>query len=260
MFTKADIFIENDFFLLINKRADMVDYEKRTADLYALISKIIKELNITSLSKVIIKNINLFDNEAGKATTTINRDNILSEIELSRKTFVQFDNNRNVELRNQAIATIYHEFYHVHDKENIYNKLNIPMLYSEDLKYYKIGVKYWSEFFAYYNTCNLYISNYPYIQFDNIYIEGRRNNRLDANSIQNLFYFISNIIAYSSQNKCLDEFDNYISLSYLSKNINYIILSNKLNEIRYDYPNNISTKLFIDLGKLYCNLIKHFLP
>lgn len=255
MFIKEDIIISKDNF--INKKCDMINYDENIEALFVLADKIIKDLKIVSLSKIKIKNINFFDNEAGKVTFIFNSGEMASEIELSRKTFAQFNNPQNTVLKNEALATIYHEFYHIYDRENIIYKINTLLLSQDDLLYYKIGIKYWSEFFAYYKTCNLHISDYPFRQFNSLY-QKMKQYKPNEDIIYEFFYFVSNIIAYILNGKYLNKLDESIELNIFHKDKGFISLSNELNKILYDYPNNIATNVFINLGKLYCNLLKHF--
>ena len=161
MFSKEDICILTN--TIFDKKCDRIDYQKNLEDLYNLVIKIINELNIISLSKITIKEVNLFEKEAGAALFRIYKCTPISEVELSRKTFVQFNNSQNSALKNEALATIYHELYHVYDKEKLFNLFGNVKIKKKELPYYKIGVQYWSEFFAYYkNKRNVYVRLFNY--------------------------------------------------------------------------------------------------
>lgn len=255
MFTKENIIIQNDTLGFLNPKCDMTDYEKNTNDLCELVTKIIEELHIISLQKVTVRDANLFEKEGGRAVFTINNHTISSEIEISRKTYVQFNNKNNIDLKNEAFATIYHELYHIFDRETLYNKFNDIQISSKELGYYKIGIQYWSEFFAYYKTKELHMSEYPVQQFDAIYYEIKRS-RPNELMLNNLFYIISTIIAYSSNPNYINRMEN---MKYLLNDTKYINLSKRLNEIIIDYPQNVnSVNVFVDLGKMYCDLLNHF--
>lgn len=195
MFTKENIIIQNDTLRFLNPKCDMTDYEKNTDDLYILVTKIIEELHIISLLKITVKDIDLFEKEGGRAVFIINNNIISSEIEISRKTCVQFNNINNTELKNEALATIYHELYHIYDKENLYHKFRNVKISSREIQYYRIGIQYWSEFFAYYKTKELYMSEYPIKQFNSVYSKIRQNEP-NQNAVEDFFYIVSNISAY----------------------------------------------------------------
>lgn len=252
MFTKENIIIQNDTLRFLNPKCDMTNYEKNTNDLYDFVTKIIEELHIKSLLKITVKDADLFEKEGGRAVFTINNNIISSEIEISRKTYIQFNNENNIELKNEALAIIYHELYHVYDRENLYNKFKDIHISPEELKYYKIGVQYWSEFFAYYKTKKLYMSEYPIQYFNSQYTKSELSKEENFN---NLLYVISVICAYMPDEKYLKDLENTTYYYYCKNNKNLIEIKNKLDSIISNYPENITTiDIFIELGKLFYKL------
>ena len=256
MFAKENIIILTDNF--IDEKFNKSGFQKYIDDLYALVIEIVNELNITSLSKITIKEPNLFEKEAGMVLFSFNRNISVSEVELSRKTFVQFNNSQNPDLKNEALATIYHELYHVYDKENLINLFGNVKIKKKELPYYQIGVQYWSEFFAYYKTKELYMSDYPIIQFDSVYSKMRQNEPCQ-NVVDDFFYIVSNISAYMKNQQYIEELENNTDFKYFKKNVSYDALVEKLNSIMQIYPENVnSIEDFISLGKMYCKLLEHF--
>lgn len=221
MFTKENIIVQNDTLGFLNPKCDMTDYEKNTDDLYKLVTKIIEELHIISLLKVTVKDVNLFEKEGGRAMFTINNHMISSEIEISRKTYVQFNNKNNIELKNKALATIHHELYHIFDRENLYNKFIDVRIPSKELGYYKIGMQYWGEFFAYYKTKELYMSDYPIIQFNSIYNKLRQT-APSQNAVEDFFYIVSNISAYMQNQQYIRKLENETDFKYFKKDVSYV--------------------------------------
>lgn len=258
MFTKENIIIQNDTLGFLNPKCDMTDYEKNTNDLYELVTKIIEELHIISLLKVTVRDVNLFEKEGGRAVFTINNHTVSSEIEISRKTYVQFNNENNIELKNEALATIYHELYHIFDRETLYSKFKDLQIPSNEYQYYKIGIQYWSEFFAYYKTKELYMSDYPILQFNSVYSKMRQNDP-SQNAVEDFFYIVSNISAYMKNQQYIRELENDTYFKYFKKDVSYDDLVEKLNTIMQIYPENVNNiEDFISLGKMYCKLMEHF--
>lgn len=251
MFTKDKIIVQNDTLGFLNSKCDMADYEKNTKDLYEVVAKIIDELHITSLTKITVKDVDLFEKEGGRAVFTVNNNTITSEIEISRKSYVQFNNENNIKLKNEALATIYHELYHVYDRENLYNKFKNLQIPSKELQYYKIGIQYWSEFFAYIKTKELYMSEYPIQYFNSLYTN---SNLSKEENFNNLLYVISVICAYMPNEKYLNDLVNTTHYYYYQNNKNIIEIKEKLDSILLNYPDNIRTTDFIELGKLFYKL------
>lgn len=256
MFAKENIIILTDN--LIDEKFNKSGFQKYIDDLYDLVVEIVNELNITSLSKITIKEPNLFEKEAGMVLFSFNGNIPVSEVELSRKTFAQFNNSQNSDLKNEALATIYHELYHVYDKENLFNLFGNVKIKKKELPYYQIGVKYWSEFFAYYKTKELHISDYSIIQFDSVYSKMRQN-KPSQNEVEDFFYIVSNISAYMKNQQYVRELENDTDFKYFKKDVSYDALVKKLNTIMQIYPENVNNvEDFISLGKMYCKLLEHF--
>jgi hypothetical protein len=242
MILKNDIIVEKSLF-----NGDIVDYEMQVNELYNLLITITNELNIKSLEKVIIKNNKIFTNEQGLAL--FNYKNNSSQIEFARKPFVNFNRNQYPELKSEALATIYHEMYHVHDNENLQE---ITLKSASNIKYNSltIGMKYWSEFYAYYMTCDIYSSRYTFEQFDKIYCEinYQKSNKY---TINDFYYYISKLTAYSVKDTLKnDGFKNH--RIYYCTEYQHIVV--KLNEILNKYPYGLTIDDLIELGNLYYKL------
>lgn len=237
MFSKDNIIVEKFIF----PHADMTDHAKQKQDLYLLCKNIICELSISTLETIHIKGQDIFSNEAGNAVFNFNKNK--SCIELNRKPYVNFNNDSNIELKTEALATIYHEMYHIQDCENCASALSIIPPKSDTDLYY-IGFHYWSEFYAYYMTRNIYISDYAYKTLDKVCVQVK-NNPID-NSKQ-LFYTVSQVAAYVYNNSSPNS-------HCLANNRYFKKLILVFEHILINYPQSICRDNFIILGEVYYEL------
>lgn len=256
MLTKENILVEDETVRML-KHVDTLDYSENIDKLYDLIIEFNKKYDISSLEQVTIKDIDLFSERKGMTISKLEDNKYLHKIELSMKAFVNFYNDKNIPLKNEALSIIYHELYHVYDKNSLLASFINNQISDEDFPYYWIGSNYWGEFLSYYKTRELHITDYPVKQFDKLY-SNIRANAVNKDLAHRLFYLVSNIIAYSINNDTnLNKIRN-TNFNYLIKDKNYDILCFELKNIVSNYPNNISMMDFINLGRTYCNLLHHF--
>lgn len=250
MFSKNDIIVESPPFGF--DKGDMIDYDKNINDLFNLIAEIINDLNITSLKSVTINQTNIFTEEKGTVRfESINK----AHVEFCRKVFAQFNNKTNSKLRNEALATIYHEMYHILDRENCLKKLFKNKAIQNNIKdntnFFVIGLQYWSEFYAYYMTCDIYASCYALESFDEIYSNAKSGSANSFN-FDKLYYYISELTAFVLKENCHINFkESEYWHYYVEGNKYYLNLKNELLNTLKGYPENISQQTFIILGKLY---------
>lgn len=256
MLTKENILVEDETVRML-KHVDTLDYSENIDKLYDLIIEFNKKYDISSLEQVTIKDIDLFSERKGMTISKLEDSKYHHKIELSMKTFINFYNDQNTPLKNEALSIIFHELYHVYDENSLLASFINNQISDEDFPYYHIGTEYWGEFFSYYKTRELHITDYPVKQFDKLYSNIRANAE-NKDLVHRLFYLVSNIIAYSIDNDAYLNKIRNTNFNYLIKDKNYDILCFELKNILSNYPNNLSMMDFINLGKTYCDLLHHF--
>lgn len=256
MLTKENISVEDETIRML-KHGDTSDYSENIDELYNLIIEFNKKYDISSLEQVIIKDVDFFSERKGMVISKLEDNKYHHKIELSMKAFLNFYNDKNIYLKNEALSIIYHELYHVYNENILLASFIDNQINDEDFQYYHIGAEYWGEFFAYYKTRELHITDYPVKQFDKLYSSIRLNAE-NKDLVHRLFYLISNIIAYSLNNDSYLNKNGNTSFNYFKKDKNYDILCFELKNILFNYPNNLNMSDFINLGKVYCDLLHHF--
>ena len=145
MFRREDIIFENDK----TYSGSMLSNKEIIDAVYEASLHFIDLMNITSLKKIIIKQMAIFESTLGTARNFGEK----AIIELAYVTAVnlKYDPQRNdKELHKIAMATLCHEFCHVRDFELIWKKLvkdDFNMKHEMEL-----GFDVWTEFFATYNS------------------------------------------------------------------------------------------------------------
>ena len=149
MFIRENIIFEND--ATIN--GSMISKDEIIDAVYEVSLKLIDEMKITSLKKIIIKRMDFFEKTLGTART----NGKSATIELAYVIAVNIKNDpkrNNKEKHKEAMATLYHEFCHVRDFELIWKRI-----IKEDgniSKELEIGFDVWTEFFATYSSFTIY--------------------------------------------------------------------------------------------------------
>lgn len=255
MFTKEDIIISD--FVSSELKCIKINLDNQINDLYILVSRVINELKINSLSKILIVDFSSSQNTNGRTLYSLGNSSMSSQIEIDKNIFINF-NNRDIDLKNKALETIYHELYHVYNEENLFYKFGNAKIPIEDSPYCKIGTKCWAEYLSYYKTKEFHMSDYPFEEFDLIYniIQQRKTNQ---EVINRFLYMVSNICAYVSNEQYIKKLEATTYFFAISKEPRYIEMINQLSNILECYPNDInSVEVFTNLGKTCCELIKHF--
>lgn len=261
MFTKDQIRLEHLSPLL--KQSSYTDFNTLQTTLCEIANQIISTLNITSLSHINIKNMNLFEKEAGVAHTQIINGQMQSYIDLSYKIFANIYFNQNhtwIENHNNAVATVWHEFYHIYDHEQRYSYVDCPSdITPLDNYYYEIGTKYWSEFYANYKTFQYYEANYKYDMLKEDYELFRHNSMASQDQyiilqkFHNLLYILNSVLGYyyndNHSNKCEK------SLALVSNQSFIEDIKTQLLYIVSKYPNTIGFMDFVKLGKIYYSIL-----
>lgn len=256
MLTKENIFVEDETVRML-KHVDTLDYLENIDKLYNLIIDFNQRFDISSLEQVTIKDIDLFSERKGMTISKLEDNKYHHKIELSMKAFVNFYNDKNIPLKNEALSIIYHELYHIYNENSLLASFQDNQINNEDFLYYWIGTEYWGEFFAYYKTRELHITDYPIKQFNKLYSDIRTSGA-NKDTVHRLFYLISNIIAYFLNNEnYLNQAEN-TNFIYIKKDKNYNKICLELKNILSNYPNDLSMEGFINLGKIYCKLLCHF--
>ena len=200
MLTKDDIIFDvNGIFMEQHcKNKDQI-----IASICDLANNLIEKLNITSLRKITIKEINLFDSELGKAVFSFNRTGLVSEILLSYTTAIRLEKESQFYTEakfSYAYATLCHEFYHIYDREQLQRFSSIFLSTGRDTSVYiSAGLKIWTEFFAVYSTFEICEQSHIYDDFEKAFGDWP----LKAHKLS---YNISRILGYHMQrnhdNRC----------------------------------------------------------
>lgn len=145
--------------------------------------------------------------------------------------------------------------YHIHDRENCLNQLlknkENPTDIKHNTKFFTIGLQYWSEFYAYYMTCDIYASHYALERFEEMYCK-TIHKKQDSFDFDKLYYYISELTAFLLKENCHINFKESKDWHYCTdSNESYLNLKNKLLNILKDYPENITYETLVNLGQLY---------
>lgn len=148
MFLKENIIFEQDILL----SGSMVSKEEIIDSVYEASLKLIDEMKITSLNRIIIKPIAFFESTLGMARS--NGDKTAIELAYITAVNIKDDPERNVkEKHKEAMATLYHEFCHIRDFELIWKRL---IKQGENVsKELEKGFDVWTEFFATYSSFDI---------------------------------------------------------------------------------------------------------
>ena len=255
MFTKEDIAISD--FIISELKSIKINLDNQINHLYILTAEVIDELKVTSLSKILIIDFSSSPNTNGRTSYSLGNSSMSSQIEIDKKVFINF-NNRDIDLKNKALETIYHELYHVYNEENLFYKFGKVKIPIEEVPYCKIGTKCWAEYLSYYKIKEFHMSDYPFKEFNLIYniIQQRKAN---PEVINRFLYMISNICAYESNKQYIKKLEDTTYFTYIRKDGRYNNFIDQLKNIMQCYPDRVSgVEVFTNLGKTCCELIKHF--
>lgn len=208
MLKKEDIIIKDAFPFLHDNN---FEYDKNISDLCDLSNQIIEKYDIKTLSTIEIYFDSLLNKKLGQAIYNFNHRT--SKVQLDQSIFSNFNRKEQEEIQQKALATIYHEFYHIYDKENYWDMF-LTRLPNNDKTYFQTGSKYWGEFYAYYKSGEIYADEYVVNEVTKLYSKSKTK-KLDESEQQSYFYFISKFIAFSLNDKCKFKLPNNKMLTFI---------------------------------------------
>lgn len=155
MFTEANVQFDSEFLVAVDENRK----EEIRRKLYVLVAKMIEQLNLRSLEEVVIKSQILFDSNLGTAYAgkTIKLSFSVASI------LANGPDSSHPEKYPDALATLYHEGYHISDYQQVRLKL---LNLSPDAT---IGYKAWTEFFAVYATHSICEQDHQYRSFESAF-------------------------------------------------------------------------------------------
>lgn len=179
MFTKENIQFESEIFIV----GDESTKEAIKSKLVCLVNQMIELLKLDSLERVIIKSQVLFDSNMGTAYAdkTIKLSFPIASILANGS-----DGGHSPQYMD-ALATLYHEGYHVSDHQQVRRKLVNPSLTA------LVGYSIWTEFFAVYATYFICEQGHQYSSFHNVFSKHPK----DGNKCM---YYASHLMGYMLHN------------------------------------------------------------
>lgn len=231
MFTEANIQFEDGILIAVSESRK----ENIRKKLYVLVSEMAEKLALNSLENVIIKSKILFDSKAGTAY----EDNTIELSFSVASTLTNDPDHTHPDQYKDALATLYHEGYHISDYQKVMQKLSNPS--SAVL----IGYKIWTEFLAVYKTYHICEQDHQYRSFEIVFSKHPKD-KTDCR------YFTSHLMGYFLHKDHSHECDQLI---HHFLNTNYIeATTHHLQEMLDRYP-NISTDEFLTLKRLFEKLL-----
>lgn len=260
MLKQEQILIEDSPF--INDKSSYIDIDKAKRILCEIANQIIDALNIQSLASIKIREPNLFENKLGRTNSQIVDGKMISHIELAYEVFVNVYidiEHSNFENHIKSVSTIWHEFYHVYDNENLFQYTMIPSdINRTELSYYICGKKYWSEFFVNYKTFEYYETEYKYDMLADSYnlfkeVSSHNNMHEAIPEYQKYIYCLSTVLGYacnSNHNVLCDDTLGQI------KEQNFVdSVKNQLLYILNHYPTDLTYSDLVKLGEIFYNAL-----
>lgn len=235
MFTEANVRFGSEYLVAVDENRKNEIRRK----LYVLVEEMIEQLALRSLEKVVIKSQILFDSNLGTAYAD-------KTIKLSfsvASTLADGIDRCHPEKYMDALATLYHEGYHISDYQKVMKKLLNPSLTMEN------GYKIWTEFFAVYSTYSICEQDHQYSSFESVFSKYPKDE-------EECRYCTSHLMGYLLHNEHSSECDRLINRFLNTKHIKET--EKHLREMLEKYPNisindlNILKELF---DKLLCDKI-----
>lgn len=148
------------------------------------------------------------------------------------------------EFRDDSLATVWHELYHLYDCEKrmpLY--FDSKLLSSEYRDLYNIGCGFWTEYYAVYKSREYCEQHHIYDDFsDSI----KTFKQQDEHKMK-FMYNLSRVLGYYAHTEHDEACDNLINDFQITPELTNIIVL--LKEIFNRFPGSISVKLFIELGE-----------
>ena len=260
MFTKEQINVPEDF------PAPDVCIENLKNNLCRLINIGIQTLNIKSLTCVNIRPTSPSWQNAGFAEFELKNGRIeKSHVDLSYRVFTNIytsNNQLNQQCYKSAIATVWHELYHIQDGELQDTYMIVP---TDDscLKrhYYRVGIQYWGEFYANYKTFIYYedpkkydslLKAYQHIKAQSLVAHGD----VPREYFDDFTYWVSVVLGYMAHTDHSPVADTILTQI---KTQEYILRAKELFEdILLTYPEGLDYLKLGELGKYLMRIEQHF--
>lgn len=214
--------------------------ESIITSIHELATQIINELKVTSLKNIIIGEVSLYEKVLGEARMNSQK----SEIKISYKIAVNLVNNHSLgyeqENKKDALATFYHEFYHILDYEKVWRNLSKQQLASCQLNDVQCGYDIWTEIYATYAAFNIKEQARIYNNFEYVFL-------YDNENISNKKYHTARLLGYflreEHSSTCDELIEKYLH-TYTFKQV-----SDLLVEMLNSYP-NITAENLVQLNVL----------
>lgn len=235
MFNETNIQFESEILIGVSESRK----EEIRKKLFVLVKEMSEELGLDSLEKVIIKSQILFDNNLGTAYAD-------KTIKLSfsvASTLADGIDRCHSPKYMDALATLYHEGYHISDYQKVMKKLLNPSFTVEN------GFKIWTEFFAVYSTYSICEQDHQYSSFESVFSKYPKDE-------EECRYYTSHLMGYLLHNEHSSECDRLVNQHLNTKHIKATV--KHWREMLEKYPNisiddlNVLKELF---DKLLCDKI-----
>lgn len=223
MFSKADVIFESSHF--IAEKALQIDKQVILESVHRVAADILQELQIHSLNKIIIKNLNLFDNVLG----TARMNSMNSSIALSFEAAIQLSDIDN-EMYQEGLSVLYHEMYHIKDYEIMGSSL---LNHASNNSVIETGYDLWTEFFATYSSFNVYEAECVYDSFDTCFLTW-------DSPLENKKYFLSHLMGYYLNSEHSSRCEQLINKHLCKKHVQR--LSTHITDMLKQYPSVSMTK------------------
>lgn len=218
---------------------------------YSTLSEAISELQISSLHSVVIKGVNLLESELGKAEFEDSGGQLSSMLTLGyiTATNLRKDSKFYSEAKyKNALATVWHELYHIYDREKAIEPfINGPLFSYPDIKTIMAGINIWMEFFAVYSTFSI-------CEQEHIYNDFRKAFQSQPYDLNSVFYNTSRLLGYYLHKKRNSICDQLLQ-EHISDSVTLSNVKRLLESMLERYPAFTSS----DFINLY-NLLFQILP
>ena len=231
MFTKENIQFESEILIV----GDESTKDAIKSKLICLVNQMVEQLKLNSLKGIIIKPQVLFDSNMGTAYAdkTIKLSFAIASILANGLECGHSPKYMD------ALATLYHEGYHISDHQQVGRKLGCLSPAAS------IGYCVWTEFFAVYATQCICEQDHQYTSFEHVFSEHPKDDKMCR-------YYASHIMGYYLHNghspQCDQLINQFLNIKYIEPTKHH------LQEMLERYP-NISADDLISLKELFDKLL-----